>query len=889
MREHKPELLLADGRWSISRAAFPNTVILPGFANQKEVKVLRESISSQPEFKRAEAEGFFQDDEYIFGDLPKTLTDSLTSRLAKLSEAALSFHRDHTKELDGLYAQFAQLDTFQELRFEDVVERAFQKDLKELSMGARYAIFAALRKKEGRHTILRTPFNAIKIFFTPRNLYKQIVEVTEWARQYQDCAARAANKEDVSTELRKNPLNTFINKARRIIRKSREIRLPTTIGSLGPCKNGSLVRPDGSVLTRETGETITPQDLSVIEFMWNTYLRRPNAVQDVAAKSIGALILRAIGAYPNMQLNLSIAHLFFRELGLGAPWGEEMDDDLRIPALGRRGAFIAQRLIRGTDKQSEQMGFTTDRTNIPMHDHMAALRKDWGNATVYAIDRPSSGVLDDAISLEDSNEIAGATWVHVHVAHPSAFLRSDSILKDRAQAMTAAIYTTTKLYPMFPENMINAFSLRANSPVMTISSLVLRNGEVKEVKITVGTIRKVVRLDPADVAAVLGVKPVNEAVLQVGPTIARPSHDMRDFEPAEKHRDFIRKVESITNARVAKRKEEIPDYPKWQVLQPDTLAQVSWAEAFDGYRHTRSYHYLGDPTIKITCPRFKDPLPYDVSSSQFLDFNAHMMVLAGESAGRWLKERKIPVVYNGAVPTDEMHNVAYLNTKFDENGDQLQPRVVFTSKPVEHVIMGLAQYVRITSPLRRYTDNIAQWQIDAYLQVEAERRLPALGDLSNLLPFTGEQIDNIIQEIGDTSKMLAVLHRKSNTHWSMQALFRAFHFGEAPLPAIWDVQISRPHQKIRPIDNFQDSLDVADVIGFLRPFFMRVVFLKSKEGWEVGAKRFQYIPAKIDYVDTIHWNVYVRAVGPPADKVRNSEPVHCVKPENEEASAPLHS
>jgi hypothetical protein len=884
MRDQMPELFLADGRWSVAKCAFPNTVILPGFAAPQEVELLRQHISSQPDFKRAEMEGLLQvPDDSTFGDLPKSLTENLTSRLNNLMAEALSFRRDHTKELDGMYAQFARLDTFQEYRFEEVVRRAFQKDLEDLSMGARYAIFAALRKNEGRHTILRTKFNALNIFFTPRNLYKQIVEVTGWARQYQDCAARAANKVDVSEELRQNPLNTFINKARRIIRKSREIRLPTTIGSLGPCKNGSLVRSDGSVVTRETGEKITSEDLSVLEFMWNTYLRRPSAYQDVVAKSIGALILRAIGAYPKMQLNLSIARLFFREMGLGAPWSEEMDDDLRIPASGRRGAFLAQRLIRETDKMSDTLGFTTDPTKIPLEDNMAALRKDWGDMNIYAIDKSSAGILDDAISLEDSTDIPGATWVHVHIAHPAAFLKSNSVFRDRAETLTSAIYTTAKLYPMLPQNMSSAFSLRANSPVLTVSSLVLKDGEVKDVKVTVGTIRKLIRLEPDKIAAVLGVKPVEQSILQVGPAIKYPSHDMSNYQEAEKHSDFIRKLNSIKVARSAKRKEEIPDYPKWLALETTQVAQISWTEAFDGYRHTRSYHYLGDPTIKITSPRFKDPISYHKNQEDSDDLNKNMMVLAGESIGRWLRQRNIPVIYSAAVPVDEVNSVAHLNETHDQIGAQLTPRAMSTSKPVGHALMGLAQYVKITSPLRRYGDCLAQWQIDAYLQAEAEGRLPASGDLSDVLPFTADQIDCIIQDSGDTSKLLNVLHRKSMVHWSMQAIFRAFHFGEAPLPAIWDAQVSRTNIKIpHSPSQFQEVPDTADLTGFLRPFFLRTLFLKSKEGWEVGVKRFQYLPVKIEYVDTTNKNVYVRAVGPPSDKVTQSGRVHCVKPENEE-------
>lgn len=863
---------------------YPNQVILPGFAQAEEIEFLRACISQHPNFKRAEeADPMDQSQDSVLGDLPVALTENLKRRLSSLSEEAIAFQRENTERLDDLYTQFAHEDTFISHTFGALVKLAFNQKLEELSMGARYAIFATLRKNEGRHTIVRNKSTTVEVFFTPKSLYKQILEVMTWARQYQDCAARAAVGHDVSAELRSNPLNSFINKARRIILKSRKMRSPTTIGSLGP-STGNHVRPDGSVVTRDTGETISPEDHSIIEFMWSTYLRRPHAYHDMSAKSVGALILRAIGAYPKMQLNLQITRLFFREMGLMAPWSEDMDDDLRIPAPGRRGAAAAQMLIRETDNLARIKGFTSNRFNIPLKDHMAALRKDWGPVEVYCIDKPSTSVLDDGISLEESTDVAGATWVHVHVAHPSAFIEPKGKFALRARTLTSAIYTSAKLYGMLPEDMLGAMSLRPNAAVMTVSSLVLGSGEVKDVKVSVGTIRKMIRLEPDAVASVLGIESVETAVLQVGPTIPRSKDlEMSDYQDAEKHADFIRKLDSIVKARTKKRREEYPDYPKWKVLQPRINDQVSWSESFDGSRHTRSYHYLGDPTIKIISPRKQVVKASFESWDTETDLTAHTMVLAGESIGRWLKERKIRAVFNGSVPVDQENSVARLNERaVDDQLLNLHPRRLVSSSPVAHVLMGMPQYVRMTSPLRRYSDNIAQWQVDAYLKAEAEGRLPVSGEPGHLLPFTSAEIDRYILEGSDTTKLLEMLKRKATVHWNMQAMFRAFHFNEAPLPAIWDAQITQPNLKVPQVSvHSQEAPDTADLVAFLQPFFLRTLILKSKEGWEVGVQRFQYLPVKIEYVDTTGPNVYVRAVGPPSWTATQSGPLHCVKPENE--------
>jgi hypothetical protein len=648
------------------------------------------------------------------------------------------------------------------------------------------------------------------------------------------------------------------------------------------------VHPDGSVVTRDTGETITPEDHSIIEFMWSTYLRRPFPTNIISSLSVGALILRAVGAYPKMQLNLQIARLFFREMGLMAPWSEDTDDDLRVPAPGRRGAVVAQKLIEKTDNVARNMGFRSDTSNSRLKDSMAAFRKDWGPVEVFCIDKSSTSMLDDGVSLEESTDVPGATWLHVHVAHPSAFIHPQGIFAARCRVLTSAIYTSAKLYGMLPEEMLQALSLKPNAPVLTVSTLLLENGEINDVKVSVGTIRKIIRLDPDAVAAVLGKETSETAVLQVGPTIVRSKNsDMTYYEDASKHADFIRKLDALVTARLKKRREEFPDYPTWRVLASRVRDDVSWVEPFDGSRHTRSYHYLGDPTIKITAPRNQIVRPFHESFVHDVDLTGQAMVVVGESLGSWLKERNIPAMFRGAVPVNKMSTVPHLNDRPDDEPlNNLHPRQLSSSTPVPHVLMGVSQYVRVTSPLRRYSDNVAHWQINAYIKAEAEGRLPASGDLSEVLPFTKEEVDRNIAESNDTSQMLELLKRKASVHWNMQAIFRAFHFNEAPLPAIWDAQITQPNLATkRQSKAHEDAPDIANVVAWLQPFSLRTLLLKSKEGWEVGVQRFQFLPVKIEYVDTAFASILARAVGPPSWTPTQSGPLHCVKPENE-ATAP---
>ena len=71
------------------------------------------------------------------------------------------------------------------------------------------------------------------------------------------------------------------------------------------------------------------------------------------------------------------------------------------------------------------------------------------------------------------------------------------------------------------------------------------------------------------------------------------------------------------------------------------------------------------------------------------------MILANSTWGAWLAEHGVPGIYRSQA--------------------SLAPgiKVRMGTKPLPHAGMGVAQYIWATSPLRRYTDLVNQWQIVA--------------------------------------------------------------------------------------------------------------------------------------------------------------------------------
>ena len=106
---------------------------------------------------------------------------------------------------------------------------------------------------------------------------------------------------------------------------------------------------------------------------------------------------------------------------------------------------------------------------------------------------------------------------------------------------------------------------------------------------------------------------------------------------------------------------------------------------------------------------------------------------------------------------------------------------------IPHRVMGVSGYARVTSPLRRFSDMIAHWQIEAAIRYEAETGKKYNGAEPNLqrgvLPFTQRHISESIVTLAPREKLIAATQRDVDNHWVNQALSRALHYGEATLPA----------------------------------------------------------------------------------------------------------
>jgi len=156
-----------------------------------------------------------------------------------------------------------------------------------------------------------------------------------------------------------------------------------------------------------------------------------------------------------------------------------------------------------------------------------------------------------------------------------------------------------------------------------------------------------------------------------------------------------------------------------------------------------------DVTIELLDPSFSRSLV------------AEMMILAGEVAGRYCQEHSIPVAFRSQpqpeLPPEEELILLPPGPVRSCALRRCMPKSETGLSAARHASLGLETYTQVTSPIRRYTDLLAHFQIKAHLR----------GDD---FPFQRDQMQEIIFEVMSTSSEAVLVERQTNRYWSLQYL-----------------------------------------------------------------------------------------------------------------------
>ncbi|BAZ46339.1 exoribonuclease II [Chondrocystis sp. NIES-4102] len=346
-------------------------------------------------------------------------------------------------------------------------------------------------------------------------------------------------------------------------------------------------------------------------------------------------------------------------------------------------------------------------------------RLDLVHLKVYTVDDESTTEIDDGLSIEYLDN--GRIKIWIHIADPTRLVVPGDELDLEARRRSTSLYLPTGMVSMFPTELATGpMSLVQGQICCALSFGVILDptGGIEQYEIYSSLIKPTYRLTYDDV----------DEILQLG---VQNEPEIADLAQQAQLRRSWRKAQGSI-----------------QIKMPESIIKVKDND---------------EVTIEL------------VDSSPSRQLVAEMMILAGQIGGQYGTEHNIPLPFRGQpqpeLPSEEeLLKLPAGPTRFCALRSCM-PRSETSMSPIRHASLGLNSYVQVTSPIRRYTDLLAHFQIKAHLKGEQ-------------LPFAKEELQEIVYSVGNSAYEATLVERQTNRYWGLEYLRRNAH-------CIWNVLVLR--------------------------------------------------------------------------------------------------
>lgn len=334
-------------------------------------------------------------------------------------------------------------------------------------------------------------------------------------------------------------------------------------------------------------------------------------------------------------------------------------------------------------------------------------RVDLTYLKVYTIDDESTQEIDDGLSLEQLADGRERVWIHI--ADPTRLVMPGDELDLEARRRSTTLYLPTGMIPMFPPQLATGpMSLVQGQvcPALSFGVILDEIGNIEDYSICASLIKPTYRLTYEDV----------DEMLELG----------------------IK-------------------------AEPEIAAIAKWANRRENRRQSQGAItiHMPESVIKVGADQEITIELLDNSRSRLLV--AEMMILAGEVAGRYGQTHEIPLPFRGQPqpelpPQEELAQLPAGPVRFCAIR-RCMPRSEMSITPVRHAGLGLETYTQVTSPIRRYSDLLAHFQLKAHLR----------GDP---LPFSTQSLQETMQSVTTAAQEASLVERQTNRYWGLEYLRR---------------------------------------------------------------------------------------------------------------------
>ena len=760
---------------------------------------------------------------------PRESSAPLLKALLDFDRDAKEFYQQHAAKLDNIHDELASEKEFRYMKTREIAGYVVNQDPSKVRDHELLAVHRALMKVPiGFRINKRYHRFTHSMEILPKRVVRSFTKVVVWLRDLQEASIAQAHQRKSSGlpfQVKYNPVGPFLEKARKRIAASRSNRASSKVGRLGSYSYDKTQQPGGDrpAMGIDSCQEFTYDEAHLVRFIrfWavEPHVSSPHAR---TLEALGSQLVRATGCYDDFEVTRMTGFTFLQEIGSVLPWDTRTGYDYRLRLKDHHPGLKIDRLWRAATDEAKSW-----RAEEPV-DTMKDLRKDWGPLEVFSIDPEISTVIDDGFSIEDIQDEPGIYWLHMHTANPTCYVQPDSAIALHAKEMLTSTLLPDRSHHMInPSTIRDFFCLAPNQRVLTFSAKMDLQGNMLDKAIRPGIIRNCIRLNKIAVQDALYPGSMADAAWRTHAVGCDPEtgHETRQqkkvYQPLnEDQLDKLRLIQKLSLARARTR-------PHWDIMQFRQSAPLVTAsfpkEIYESFRPRDNpvvtYRTAGDPLIRL----YATPFNPTASPEKLLEFDRIVedaMILACEVAALWCKERNIPSLYRGTIRNTEVITPQEFQEQvvkpaiertgkppfmLIQNYGRLVTRSMFSSKPIPHEGLGMEGYLRVTSPLRRYAEMVAHWQIESALRYEhaTGKSLVGCENPEPHLVFTREEIESLFVRLLETEVITGFATRNTHLSWISMFFFRAHYHGEGNLPPTLKVFITHVDTRKRRIGTLE--------------------------------------------------------------------------------------
>ncbi len=288
------------------------------------------------------------------------------------------------------------------------------------------------------------------------------------------------------------------------------------------------------------------------------------------------------------------------------------------------------------------------------------------SARAFSIDDSATTEIDDALSVQGLG--TGTVCLGIHIAAPGLAIAPGSAVDQAGRQRLSTVYMPGYKLTMLPDDVVQSYTLQEGRECPALSLYVTLDEATLEIKATE------TRIDRVLIAANLRHDQLDAIVTEQWLEDPAFSHQLDPLALQHKRPQLSflhRLAKHLKAGREAVRG------------KPETFNRPDYNFRLVG---NEGREPQGTETVQISVRQRGAPLDLIVSEA---------MILANSTWGNWLAELGVPGIYRSQA--------------------SLLPgvKVRMGTKALPHAGIGVKSYAWSTSPLRRYTDLVNQWQIIA--------------------------------------------------------------------------------------------------------------------------------------------------------------------------------